>query len=61
VATRAGEGERNYRDLRERTKRRERRREENLKRIVELYRVRYLHSFQGRTLAGGAGDIGVAT
>ena len=61
MASRAGEGDRNYRDLRERTKRREHRREEKLKRIVELYRVRYLHSFQGETLASSAGDVGVAT
>ena len=60
MATRPREGHRNYRDLRERTKRQEHRREENLKRIVELYRARYLHSFQGQTLAGGAGDISAA-
>ena len=60
MASRPGEGHRNYRDLRERTKRKEHRREENLKRIVELYRARYLHSFQGQTIAGGAGDIGIA-
>jgi hypothetical protein len=58
MATRPGEEQRNYRDLRERTKRLEDRREKNLKRIVELYRARYLHSFPGRILPGGAGDAG---
>lgn len=37
-----------YRDLRERTKRQERDREENLKRLLELRRERQLHSFQNR-------------
>lgn len=37
-----------YRDLRERTKRQERDREENLKRLVEHRRERQLHSFQNR-------------
>ncbi len=60
MASRAGEGQRNYRDLRERTKRKELRREENLKRIVELYRVRYLHSFQGQMTAGDADVIKIA-
>ena len=58
MATRRGERQRNYRDLRERTKRLEDRRAENLKRIVELYRARYLHSFPGQILSGGAGDAG---
>ncbi len=67
MATRPGEGQRNYRDLRERTKRLEDRREENLKRIVgnlkrivELYRARYLHSFPGQILSGAAGAAGDA-
>jgi len=58
MATRPGEGQQNYRDLRERTKRQEDRREENLKRIVELYRARHLHSFPGQILSGAAGDAG---
>jgi hypothetical protein len=58
MATRPGEGQRNYRDLRERTKRLEDRREENLKRIVELYRARYLHSFPDQILSGAAGGAG---
>jgi hypothetical protein len=52
VATRPEQRQRNYRDLRERTKRQERSREEHLQRIVELRRERRLHSFQheaGRT------------
>ena len=40
-----------YRDLRERTKRQERDREENLKRLVELRRERELHSFQSQDIA----------
>jgi hypothetical protein len=60
VASRAGEEKRNYRDLRERTKRKELRREENLKRIVELYRARSLHSSPGQTAAGGTGVIDIA-
>jgi len=56
VTTRPGEGQQNYRDLRERTKRQEDRREENLKRIVELHRVRYLHLFPSQMLGEGAGD-----
>jgi hypothetical protein len=59
VATRPGEGQQNYRDLRERTKRREDRREQNLRQIVELYRARYLHSFPIQILSGGAGDAGI--
>jgi len=54
VATRPGERQRDYRDLRERSKRQEDRREENLKRIVELYRVRPLHSFPSQLLSGDA-------
>ena len=46
VTTRSGEGQATYHDLRERTKRQERDREENLKRLVELRRERQLHSFQ---------------
>lgn len=42
-----------YRDLRERTKRQERGREENLKRIVELTRERHLHTFASRDLELG--------
>ncbi len=60
MASRPREQQSNYRDLRERTKRKEQRREEKLKRIVELYRGRYLHSFQGETVAGGAGAVGIA-
>jgi hypothetical protein len=61
VATAPGEGQRSYRDLRERTKRQEDRREENLKRIVELYRARYLHSFPSQPVSYGAGDVGIGT
>ena len=39
-----GERQPSYRDLRERAKRQEDRREENLKRIVDLHRARSLHS-----------------
>jgi hypothetical protein len=59
VATRLSEGRQDYRDLRERTKRQEDRREENLKRIVELHRARYLHSFPSQILSGGAGEADV--
>lgn len=59
MATRPGEGQQNYRDLRDRTKRQQDRREENLTRIVELHRGRHLHSFPSQILAGDAGDAGV--
>jgi len=39
-----GERQPSYRDLRERAKRQADRREENLKRIVDLHRARSLHS-----------------
>jgi hypothetical protein len=58
VATRPGEGQQNYRDLRDRTKRQEDRREDNLKRIVELHRGRRLHSFPSQILSSDAGDAG---
>jgi hypothetical protein len=45
VANRAGE-QQSYRDLRERAKRRERRRDLQLERIVGLQRERHLHSVQ---------------
>jgi hypothetical protein len=54
VSTRPGDRQATYRELRERTKRQERGREENLKRLVELYRERRLHSLQGRDVALGA-------
>ena len=54
VSTRPGERQATYRELRERTERHERGREENLKRIVELHRERHLHSFQSRDEALGA-------
>jgi hypothetical protein len=59
VSTR-GDRQPNYRDLRERTKRQERSREENLKRIVELRRERHLHLFQSRTAGLGNDDFGIA-
>lgn len=59
MATRPGEGQQTYRDLRERTKRREDRREENLKRIVDLHRVSHLHSFPSQILSEGAGEVGM--
>jgi hypothetical protein len=59
VDTRPDEGRQDYRDLRDRTKRQEDRREENLKRIVELRRMRYLHSFPNQILSDGAADAGL--
>jgi hypothetical protein len=59
MATRPGEGQQNYRDLRERTKRQEDRREQNLKRIVDLLRARHLHSFPSQILSVGAGEVGI--
>jgi hypothetical protein len=59
MATRPGEGQQNYRDLRERTKRQEDRREENLKRIVELHRARHLHSRPSQILSGGAAEAAI--
>jgi hypothetical protein len=53
VSTRRGDRQATYRDLRDRTKRQERGREENLKRIVELRRERHLHEFQSRDGALG--------
>jgi hypothetical protein len=61
VATRLSEGRQDYRDLRERTKRQEDRREENLKRIVALHRARHLHSFPSQILSDGAGEADVDT
>ncbi|HET6866018.1 MAG TPA: hypothetical protein VFH80_08850 [Solirubrobacteraceae bacterium] len=54
MSTRQGERQATYRELRERTERHERGREENLKRIVELHRERHLHSFQSRDVSLGA-------
>jgi hypothetical protein len=54
VSTRPGDRQPTYRDLRERIKRQERGREDNLKRIVELHRERHLHTFQSRELELGA-------
>jgi hypothetical protein len=51
VSSRPGDREATYRELRERTKRHELGREENLKRIVELRRERQLHLFQMREVA----------
>ena len=48
VSTRRDDPKATYRDLRERTKRQERGRAENLKRIVEQCRERHLHVFQSR-------------
>lgn len=53
VSTRRDDGRTTYRDLRERTKRHERGREESLKRILELRRDRHLHLFQSRDVALG--------
>jgi hypothetical protein len=61
VATRLSEGRQDYRDLRERSGRQEDRREENLKRIVELHRARHLHSFPSQIPSGGAGEADVET
>ena len=63
MAIRPAEGQQNYRDLQARTKRQEDRREENLQRIVEFYRARYLHSFPSQmprpsTLGGHVAAIG---
>lgn len=46
-----------YSDLRERTKRQERWRDENLKRIVAGHRERHLHAFQCREEPLGANDV----
>lgn len=56
MSTRPSDGQPTYRDLREQAKRQERGREENLKRVVELYRERRLHLFRSRdaTLAPDA-------
>jgi hypothetical protein len=48
VSNPSGDRQATYRELRERTKRQERDREESLKRIVELRRERQLHLFQSR-------------
>src|SRR6185437_8306682 len=54
VSTQSGDRQATYRELRERTKRQERGREENLKRIVELHRERRLHLLENREVALGA-------
>ena len=54
VSTRPGDRQATYRELRERTKRRELGREENVKRIVELHRERRLHLLENRDVALGA-------
>jgi hypothetical protein len=46
VNERAGDQQRSYRDLRERTKRREHWRDYQLERIIGLQRERHLHSFE---------------
>ena len=61
MATGPGERHQDYRDLRERTTRQQDRREENLKRIVELYRARHLHLFPSQILSVGWGDAGLGT
>ena len=53
VSTQPDDRQATYRELRERSKRYERGREENLKRIVELRRERQLHSFESRDEALG--------
>jgi hypothetical protein len=53
VSTQPDDRQATYRELRERSKRYERGREENLKRIVELRRERQLHSFQSQDEALG--------
>jgi len=58
VSTRPDDRHATYRELRERTRRQERGREENLKRIVELYRERRLHLFQTRNVAVGPDALG---
>jgi hypothetical protein len=55
VSTEPDDRQATYRDLRERSKRQERSREENLKRIVdELRRDRQLRQLQSRDVALGA-------
>lgn len=46
MATRSGERQPNYGDLRERARRKEHLRDQNLKRLVETHRERHLHSFE---------------
>ena len=53
MSTQPDDRQATYRELQERSKRYERGREENLKRIVELRRERQLHSFQSRDEALG--------
>ncbi|MGN6869630.1 MAG: hypothetical protein ACTHMY_14660 [Solirubrobacteraceae bacterium] len=54
MSTRPDDRQATYRELRERSKRYERGREENLKRIVEQRRERQLHSFPSRDEPLGA-------
>jgi hypothetical protein len=60
MAARPGARHPNYRDLRERAKRRQQWREENLRRIVELHHERHLHSLRKPGTADGTGDIPMA-
>lgn len=53
MSTQPSDRQTTYRDLQERTKRQERDREENLKRLLELHRERHLHVFQS-----GDGSLG---
>jgi hypothetical protein len=57
MVTRPVARQQGYRDLRERTKRQERSRGEQLQRIVELQRERHLHSFQRHGMAMGEGTL----
>jgi hypothetical protein len=71
VAIRSCDRKQNYSDLRARTERQERWRDEQVQRIVGLQRERHLHSFSTRsatvvvlrsaaTRGAGSGDIGIA-
>jgi hypothetical protein len=54
MAVRAGNQEQSYSDLRERSKRRERRRDQQVQRIVGVERDRHLHSLQQLRVAATA-------
>lgn len=60
MAARPGAQQPPYQALRERAKRQQQWREENLRRIVELHHERHLHSFQKPAAADGMGDIPMA-
>ncbi|HTU86212.1 MAG TPA: hypothetical protein VMF57_11605 [Solirubrobacteraceae bacterium] len=58
MAKRAGDRQQSYRDQRDRTRREEHRRDEQLERLVGLQRERHLHSFPKPSVTVGSAAAG---